>query len=84
MWGGHLVLGRERVETHGVVRLVLPLQVVFTKLGVALAMIFVSFPFVVRTMQPVLAVRARAALVFACAVVGWCSLVCCAAYTYLG
>ena len=30
------------------------LQVVFTKLGVVLAMTFVSFPFVVRTMQPVL------------------------------
>ncbi len=33
------------------------MQVVFTKLGVVLAMIFVSFPFVVRTMQPVLQVR---------------------------
>jgi len=30
------------------------LPVVFTRLGVALAMVFVSFPFVVRTMQPVL------------------------------
>lgn len=29
-------------------------QVVFSKLGVAVAMVFVSFPFVVRTMQPVL------------------------------
>jgi ABC-type sulfate transport system permease subunit len=35
----------------------LRLQVVFTRLGVAIAMIFVSFPFVVRTMQPVLQVR---------------------------
>lgn len=30
------------------------IQVVFTKLGVMVAMIFVSFPFVVRTIQPVL------------------------------
>jgi len=30
------------------------IQVVFTKLGVAIAMIFVSFPFVVRTMQPII------------------------------
>ncbi len=30
------------------------IQIVFTKLGVLLAMIFVSFPFVVRTLQPVL------------------------------
>ena len=30
------------------------LQIVFTKLGVLLAMIFVSFPFVIRTLQPVL------------------------------
>ena len=30
------------------------IQVVFTKLGTLLAMIFVSFPFVVRTLQPVL------------------------------
>lgn len=30
------------------------ISVVFTRLGVAIAMIFVSFPFVVRTMQPVL------------------------------
>nr|YP_004221988.1 sulfate transport protein [Coccomyxa subellipsoidea C-169]ADV29836.1 sulfate transport protein [Coccomyxa subellipsoidea C-169] len=29
-------------------------QVLFTRLGVAVAMIFVSFPFVVRTLQPVL------------------------------
>jgi len=29
-------------------------HVLFTKLGVAIAMVFVSFPFVVRTMQPVL------------------------------
>lgn len=29
-------------------------QVLFTRLGVAIAMIFVSFPFVVRTLQPVL------------------------------
>ncbi|MEW5314197.1 MAG: hypothetical protein WDW38_005712 [Sanguina aurantia] len=29
-------------------------HVVFTRLGVAIAMVFVSFPFVVRTMQPVL------------------------------
>ncbi|PNH06139.1 Sulfate permease 1, chloroplastic [Tetrabaena socialis] len=29
-------------------------QVVFTRLGVVIAMIFVSFPFVVRTMQPVM------------------------------
>ena len=29
-------------------------QVVFTKIGVLLAMIFVSFPFVIRTLQPVL------------------------------
>lgn len=29
-------------------------QIVFTKLGVLLAMIFVSFPFVIRTLQPVL------------------------------
>lgn len=36
-------------------------QVVFTRLGVALAMVFVSFPFVVRTMQPVIQVRAWAA-----------------------
>jgi ABC-type sulfate transport system permease component len=33
------------------------LPVVFTRLGVALAMVFVSFPFVVRTMQPVIQVR---------------------------
>ena len=32
----------------------LGVNVVFTRLGVAVAMIFVSFPFVVRTMQPVL------------------------------
>lgn len=32
----------------------LGVDVVFTKLGVAVAMVFVSFPFVVRTMQPVL------------------------------
>ena len=30
------------------------IQVVFTKIGVLIAMIFVSFPFVVRTLQPVL------------------------------
>lgn len=30
------------------------LQIVFTKFGVLLAMIFVSFPFVIRTLQPVL------------------------------
>ena len=30
------------------------LQIVFTKIGVLLAMIFVSFPFVIRTLQPVL------------------------------
>jgi len=30
------------------------LPVVFTRLGVAMAMVFVSFPFVVRTMQPVI------------------------------
>lgn len=30
------------------------LQIVFTKVGVLLAMIFVSFPFVIRTLQPVL------------------------------
>lgn len=30
------------------------IQVVFTQLGVLLAMIFVSFPFVIRTLQPVL------------------------------
>jgi ABC-type sulfate transport system permease component len=35
----------------------LGVNVVFTRLGVAVAMIFVSFPFVVRTMQPVLQVR---------------------------
>jgi sulfate transport system permease protein len=33
-------------------------NVVSTRLGVAVAMVFVSFPFVVRTMQPVLQVRA--------------------------
>ena len=32
----------------------LGVQIVFTKLGTLLAMIFVSFPFVVRTLQPVL------------------------------
>lgn len=32
------------------------INVVYTRLGVAVAMIFVSFPFVVRTMQPVLQV----------------------------
>lgn len=32
----------------------LGINVVFSKLGVAVAMVFVSFPFVVRTMQPVL------------------------------
>ncbi|GIL53536.1 hypothetical protein Vafri_9115 [Volvox africanus] len=32
----------------------LGIQVVFTRLGVVVAMIFVSFPFVVRTMQPVM------------------------------
>jgi sulfate transport system permease protein len=36
----------------------LGVNVVFTRLGVAVAMVFVSFPFVVRTMQPVLQVRA--------------------------
>jgi sulfate transport system permease protein len=35
----------------------LGINVVFTRLGVAVAMVFVSFPFVVRTMQPVLQVR---------------------------
>ena len=30
------------------------IQIVFTKIGVLLAMIFVSFPFVIRTLQPVL------------------------------
>ena len=30
------------------------IQIVFTKLGILVAMIFVSFPFVVRTLQPVL------------------------------
>ncbi len=30
------------------------IQIVFTKLGILIAMIFVSFPFVVRTLQPVL------------------------------
>jgi sulfate transport system permease protein len=35
----------------------LGVNVVYTRLGVAVAMIFVSFPFVVRTMQPVLQVR---------------------------
>lgn len=30
------------------------IQIVFTKLGVLLAMIFVSFPFVIRTLQPVI------------------------------
>src|SRR5947209_8428798 len=30
------------------------IQIVFTKLGIVIAMIFVSFPFVVRTLQPVL------------------------------
>jgi sulfate transport system permease protein len=30
------------------------LQIVFTKVGVLIAMIFVSFPFVIRTLQPVL------------------------------
>jgi ABC-type sulfate transport system permease component len=34
----------------------LGVNVVYTRLGVAVAMIFVSFPFVVRTMQPVLQV----------------------------
>jgi sulfate transport system permease protein len=29
-------------------------QIIFTKIGVLLAMIFVSFPFVIRTLQPVL------------------------------
>jgi hypothetical protein len=35
----------------------LGVNVVYTRLGVAVAMVFVSFPFVVRTMQPVLQVR---------------------------
>jgi sulfate transport system permease protein len=35
----------------------LGINVVFTRLGVVIAMIFVSFPFVVRTMQPVLQAR---------------------------
>ena len=30
------------------------IQIVFTKMGVLLAMIFVSFPFVIRTLQPVI------------------------------
>ena len=34
----------------------LGVNVVYTRLGVAVAMVFVSFPFVVRTMQPVLQV----------------------------
>jgi ABC-type sulfate transport system permease component len=37
----------------------LGVNVVYTRLGVAVAMIFVSFPFVVRTMQPVLQVSGR-------------------------
>lgn len=32
----------------------LGIQIIFTKLGVIIAMIFVSFPFIVRTLQPVL------------------------------
>lgn len=36
--------------------MLLGVNVVYTRLGVAVAMIFVSFPFVVRTMQPVLQV----------------------------
>lgn len=40
-------LGNWLINTFGV-------QVAFTRIGVALAMIFVSFPFVVRTVQPVL------------------------------
>lgn len=38
----------EFLMSHGI-------QIVFTKLGILLAMIFVSFPFVVRSLQPVLA-----------------------------
>lgn len=40
-------LGNWLSQTFGI-------QVAFTRIGVALAMIFVSFPFVVRTVQPVL------------------------------
>lgn len=46
VYSDETVLGR-LLESAG-------LPVVFTRLGVALAMVFVSFPFVVRTMQPVI------------------------------
>ena len=38
----------------GALFLNLGVQIIFTRLGVMIAMIFVSFPFVVRTLQPVL------------------------------
>ncbi|KAF8068278.1 SULP1 [Scenedesmus sp. PABB004] len=46
------VYGEEGVL--GVLLAKLGINVVYTRLGVAVAMVFVSFPFVVRTMQPVL------------------------------
>ncbi len=47
VYGDSSWLGTWLMQTFGV-------QVAFTRIGVALAMIFVSFPFVVRTVQPVL------------------------------
>mmetsp|Transcript_21 Transcript_21/g.47 ORF Transcript_21/g.47 Transcript_21/m.47 type:complete len:364 (-) Transcript_21:405-1496(-) len=46
VYSDEAILGR-LLESMGI-------SVVFTRLGVALAMVFVSFPFVVRTMQPVI------------------------------
>ncbi len=46
VYGDEFVIG-QFLQSVGV-------QVVFTRLGVIIAMIFVSFPFVVRTMQPVM------------------------------
>nr|QKY15133.1 chloroplast sulfate permease 1 (SUL1) [Polytomella parva] len=46
VYGDEFFIGKW-LQEHGI-------RVVFTRLGVAVAMIFVSFPFVVRTMQPVL------------------------------
>jgi sulfate transport system permease protein len=47
IYGGHGFLGAW-LEPHGI-------HVAYTQIGVALALVFVGFPFVVRTVQPVLA-----------------------------
>ena len=47
IYGGHGFLGAW-LEPHGI-------HIAYTQVGVALALVFVGFPFVVRTVQPVLA-----------------------------